>query len=760
MVISKTTKHLPKRSLVILLFCFALWGILIYNLFQLQVVNYQKYLEKVLDNVQRETSVTGSRGNITDCNGIVLATNYTVYRVFISPRDFLVPVFEGSNDKVPDEEKVALVADKLSELLGVDRSMIVERAHKTSRADETIKKNVEDAVAKQIRTFINENGLSAQIHLEPAEKRYYPYGDLAAQVIGIVGTDGGLFGIELEYDDYLKGTTDRFVTAKNGASRNMPYQYGDFVDNADGGTVRLTLNVKIQLALEEQLKQTYQDSRPLNRVTGIVMDPATGAVLAMATYPTFNLNDPYRLTDEFQAKLDAMGLDPDSKDYNEAFYELVYTMWRNKAVSELYEPGSTFKIITTASAFESRTVNLGTMFNCTGAYHVAAADLDIHCHDLSGHGVVSFAEALQQSCNPSMMEITSRMGRDLFYDYFEAFGYTEKCGIDLPGEAASVYHTRDNVNSVELAVYSFGQTFKVTAIQHLTSLCSVANGGSLLVPYIVSDIKDKSGNLLYECETQTRRQVVSTSTCRTIADILEKGVSGDGGAKNAYVSGYRIAAKTGTSEVRDIVNPITHQKDYRVGSTAAFAPYDDPQVAAVIIVDEPQCANVYGSVIAAPYIANLFSEILPIVGVERQYTQEELQKLAVSVRDYQSMHIETAKQDITSKGLSFEIVGNGDYVEKQLPESGISLSKENGKIILFTGGEEPQATVRVPSVIGLNLDNANKTLVQYGLNVSVIGANNGSSGASVVSQSIAEGDIVPAGTAVIITLRYMDGTAN
>ena len=758
MVISKPNKRIPGRVAWIIVICLIAAGILIYNLFQLQVVNYQEYLEKVLDNVQRETTVTGSRGNIYDRNGFVLATNYTVYRVFISPRDFLVPAFEGSDEKVPDEKKVNLVADKLSELLDVDKEMILERAAKITRADETIKKNVEEETAKQILTFIRENDLNRQIHLEPAEKRYYPYGDLAAQVIGIVGTDGGLFGIEMQYDSYLRGSTDRYVTAKNGSSLDMPYSYNDFLDAADGGNVYLTIDIKIQQALERQLRATYNDSMPLNRVTGIVMDPSDASVLAMATYPAFDLNDPYRLTDEYQAQLDALHLDPESKEYNEKFYELVYAMWRNKAVSELYEPGSTFKVITTSSALESGTVNLGTHFNCTGVYTVA--DRDIHCHALSGHGNVDFSEALQQSCNPSMMEISARMGRDLFYDYFKAFGYTEKCGIDLPGEAGSVYHAKNGFGPVELAVYSFGQTFKVAAIQHLTSLCSVANGGYLLTPYIVSEVRDNAGGILYEHVSSVRRQVVSTATCRTIAGILEEGVSGDGGAKNAYVAGYRIAAKTGTSEVRDKVNPVTGAKDYRVGSTAAFAPYDDPRVAAVIIVDEPQCENVYGSVIAAPYIANLMAEILPQVDVERVYTAEEMAKLAIAVKDYENFRAADAQSDILSSGLAVEIVGNGDYVVSQLPKSGVSLSRENGKIILFTGDAKPEATVYVPNVVGMTLDVANKTLSGYGLNIVVQGANNGSGGAKVVDQSLPEGEIVPRGTAVTITLRYLDGTAN
>ena len=760
MVISKPNKRIPGRSWCILIICFLLWGILIYKLFDLQVLNYQEYLRKVIDNVQRETTVTGTRGIIYDRNGIQLATNYTNYRIFISPRDFLIPEREGSDTKVLDTEKAELVASRLSEILSVDKQMILEKVNKITRADETIKKNVEEEQAKEILAFINEYNLTAQIHMEATSKRYYPYGSLAAHVIGVCGTDGGLIGVEMQYNDYLNGSTDQYITARNGSSLRMPYKYDSFIDASNGANLVLTIDVNIQRALEEQLKATYNDSIAQNRVTGIVMEPSTGAILAMATYPSFDLNNPYVLTDEFQKQLDESGLDEDSEEYKKLYNNLLYSMWKNKAVSELYEPGSTFKIITTASAYEEHIVTLKDSFQCNGKYHVEGYSKPIHCHKTSGHGLLSFAEAIQQSCNPAMMTISAKMGRELFYRYFQNFGFTEKTGIDLPGEASPVYHVYDNFNQVELAVYSFGQTFKVTPIQELTGINTVANGGNLVTPYLVAQIVDNDGNVLYAHETAIKRQVVSTETCETISKILEEGVSGNGGARNAYVAGYKIAAKTGTSEVRDQINPSTGAYDFRVGSCAAFAPYDDARVSMIIVVDEPQCENVYGSTVAAPYIAGLMNSVLPYLGIERSYTAQELEKLSVTVGDYVGQTTEEAIGNIVGTELPYEIVGDGDTVRYQFPASGSAINKEIGKIILYTGEELPPQSVSVPKLTGMTIANANKALAAKGLNILIEGANNGSDGAYVIEQSIPEGTMVSRGEVVKVTLRYLDGTAN
>lgn len=743
-------KRIPGRSVIILSVCFVAWCVLIGRLFYLQVLNYDEYRGKVIDNVQHETPVNTERGIIYDSNMVQLASNYTVWRVFISPRD------------ITDDTQARKISQGLSEILEVDYDKIYNMTQKKKRADETVKKQVEEDKAEQVRTFISENELSSQIHLEASTKRYYSYGSLASSVVGFTGTDGGLLGLELEYDDYLAGTSGTYITAKNGQGTSMPYKYDSYAPGDGGANLVTTIDVTIQYMLEQQLQKTYADSMPINRVTGIVMNPNTGAVLAMATYPTFDCNSPWTLDTDSQKKLDESGYDKNSEEYSKYYNELLYALWKNKAVSEIYEPGSTFKVITTAMALEENVVSLDERFYCKGHLMINGYDKPIHCHKRQGHGSVTFEVGLQQSCNPVLMTIGMRVGTDRFYNYLKAFGFMEKTGIDLPGEATSYLHAYDSFNQVQLAVYSFGQTFKVTPLQQLTAISTVANGGNLITPYVVSQIIDDGGNVLYAHETDIKRQVVSSEVCSTISGVLERGVSGDGGAKNAYVSGYKIAAKTGTSEVRDVLNEAG-EAYLRVGSTVAYAPADDPQVAMIIVVDSPQCESVYGSVVAAPYIASLMEQVLPYIGVERNYTDEEAANLEQNIRDYSGWSISEAKSSVSALGLKCQVKGEGDVVTYQIPKAGEAIDKQNGKVILYTGEAVPEADVAVPKLIGMSASNANARLANAGLNINITGATNyenSSSAAVVVSQSPAEGEMVIPGTVVTIELRFMDGTAN
>ena len=490
-------RRIAMRATIISLVCIVAWTAIIARLFDLQIVNYNKYQAKVLDNIQRETMLTAKRGIIYDRNMVQLATNYTVYRVFISPRD------------IESDEQARLIANGLTEILGVDYDEVIYRAGRKGRADETIKKNVSEEDADRVLEFITENKLNRQIHLEASTSRYYPYGALASHVIGLVGTDGGLLGLELEYNEYLSGSSGRYLTARNAYGLSMPYKYDTYIDASNGANLVTTIDLTLQSMLEKELEKTYHDSNPLNRVTGIAMNPKTGAVLAMATYPSFDLNNPYALTAEFQAKLDESGYEPGSTEYKSLFNTLLYTMWKNKAVSELYEPGSTFKVITASAALEENVVKLTDKFHCGGSMMIEGYGKPIHCWRRIGHGTVTFEVGLQQSCNPTLMQLAARLGRDKFYEYFKAFGYTEKTGIDLPGEANSYYHSFAGFNQVELAVYSFGQTFKVTPLMQLTGISTVANGGYLVTPYVVEKLIDDDGNVLMSRETQVKRQVIS-----------------------------------------------------------------------------------------------------------------------------------------------------------------------------------------------------------------------------------------------------------
>lgn len=737
---AKISKKIPERSLIVILVFMLLFVSLIGRLFYLQVIKYDEYQSKVIDNVQRETTVTAERGVIYDCNMVALATNTTTWRVFISPRD------------IANQTQEALIASGLSKILGVEESLVHEKAAKTRRADETIKKNIDEDAYNELMDFIEQNDLSTQIHLEASTKRYYPYGSLASNVIGFVGTDGGLIGLEYQYNDELSGVEGKYITAKDAGGNNMPYKYDSYIEAENGGNLVTTINTKIQSVLEEQLEATYNDSDPLNRVSGIVMNTETGAILGMATYPTMDLNDPFTLDPDSQKKLDESGLAEDSKEYDTMYWQLVNELWKNKAVSELYEPGSTFKVITTAAALEEGVTTFQDRYYCSGALKVEGYPEPISCHKHSGHGSVTFAEGLQQSCNPTLMNVAFKLGKETFYDYFKRFGYTEKTGIDLPGESRPIYTPYSNFNQVELAVYSFGQTFKVTPVAQIRGICAVANGGYLVTPHVVDRIVDDDGNTIYSFDNNAVRQVVSSDVCAEISEVLEDGVAGDGGAKNTYVPGYKIAAKTGTSEKRDVLD-----HDYVVGSTVAYAPSDDPKVAVLIMVDTPTCNEQYGSVVAAPYVANVMQEILPLLGVERNYSGKDQKLITTAISNYTGKSLNVVKTALEEKNLDYEIIGDGETVVSQIPASGSTLMLQSGTVYLYTGSEKPEDNmITVPDLDGLGTEAANSKLVSRGFNVGINGSF--ASSAVVTGQSPAAGESVPKGTIVTIKVRSMNGT--
>lgn len=744
-------REIPHRSKWIMAVFFLAWCVLVVRLFYLQVINHEEYRAKVIDNVQHETPTSDERGIIYDSNMVQIASNYTVWRVFISPRD------------IADDAQAVKISQGLSEILDVDYDTIYALTKKANRADETVKKQVEEDKAELVRTFISENELTSQIHLEASSKRYYPYGSLASSVIGFTGTDGGLLGLELEYDDYLSGVGGTYITSKNGQGISMPNKYDSYTSGSSGANIVSTLDVTMQYMLEQQLEKTFDDSMPINRVTGIIMNPNTGAIKAMATYPTFDSNSPWTLDADSQSKLDSSGYSKNSSDYSKYYNELLYSLWKNKAVSEIYEPGSTFKIMTTAMALEEGVVTLDEEFYCNGFLKVAGYDDPIHCHRRRGHGAVTFEVGLQQSCNPVLMTVGLRVGTEKFYNYLKAFGFMERTGIDLPGESTSYLHSYESFNQVQLAVYSFGQTFKVTPLQELTAVCTVANGGDLITPYVVDSIIDDDGNVMYAHKTEVKRQVVSESVCEQIAGVLERGVSGNGGAKNVYVSGYKIAGKTGTSEVRDVLNE-EGEAYLRVGSTVAYAPADDPQIAMIIVVDSPQCESVYGSVVAAPYVSALMEQILPYIGVERSYTSDEAEMVGKKVGNYDGLTVAESKLAIESLGLRCVVRGDGDLVTYQVPQAGEAVNTTNGKVILYTGSELPAADVTVPDLSGMSASNANWSLLEAGLNVNLTGninyKNIKTATAVVIHQEPAAGTLVMPGTVVEVELRFMDGTAN
>lgn len=774
---NRTDRKTMRKMLCMFAFFLLIGAWVVGRLANYQIKNHDYYQSKVLNQLTIQTEVTPERGNITDRNGNILATNITVYNVILSPYDIIKQVEEDAekNSDDDDENDVRyeytdseygifyagrelnqMIAEVLSGYLDVDKSTILEKAAKADRYYELIKKNVSSDIADKIEEFIAQFDLKKQVYFVASSKRYYPKGDLACHVIGFTNSEGvGIYGLESYYNNLLEGTSGRYILAQDGKKNDMPFEYERFIEAENGYNITTTIDMYIQYELENQLEKTFNESGAADRVCGIVYDVDTCEVLAMATYPSFDLNDPYTIDEYSQAELDASGLEEGTDEYKEEYNRLMYRMWNNKCITETYEPGSTFKVVTSSMALEEGVITPSTPFYCAGSLTVEGWSKPISCADHDGHGAVTFAVGLQQSCNPTLMQVAALLGREKFYNYFKAFGYGGKTGIDLPGEVSSIYASYDNFSGVSLAVYSFGQTFKTTPVQQLRAITAVANGGYLMTPHLLKEIVDDDGNVIQSYESTAVRQVVSESTCKTLTDILEEGVATNGAAKNAYVKGYRVAAKTGTSEKKDEYDE-NGNTPYRVGSTAAYAPADDPQISAIIIVDKPLKSAVYGGTVAAPYISNLLSYVLPYIGVEPQYTTEELAKLDITLSSYVGASVENAINDLSWRGFSYEIIGDGDTVTAQIPEAGSKISSDTGLLILYTGEETPSDTVTVPDLMGMSAYNANNAAVALDLNVTFYGSTNGST-ATVINQYPTAGTKVTRGTIIEIELRHLDG---
>lgn len=749
---TRISTKLTRRAFFGLIIVAVLFLGLILKILSLQTIDFEYYRNKVLDQLTTESTILSERGNIYDSNGVLLATNKTAYRIFIAPKTIKEEMSKAKEDgKTERLDLDVKISRGLSELLGVDYDTIYAMTGKTTSLDATVLREATPEQADLVLEFVADLKVSNCVYVEPMNVRYYCYGDLATHVLGFTGRDGdGLYGIEYYYDQELSGTPGKFITARDAYGNEMPYKYQSYIDAVDGYNLNTTLDIKIQAILEEQLEATYYESGAQAGVAGMVMNVKTGAVYAMATYPDFDSNDAWTLSNEYAAMLESSGLTAEDDGYSSLRTSLLNQMWQNKALTFTYMPGSTFKIITTAMSIETGADKLVPTCNCAGQLNVYGSI--IKCHKKGGHGLLTFAGGLQQSCNPYMMELAAKIGRPTFYSYVKNFGYLEKTGIDLPSEGYSSFWSEDAFGPVDLAVASFGQNFKISMIQHLTAISAVANGGMLVEPYVVESMSDSDGNIVWEHELKAIRQVVSESAARQVASILQEGVAGDGGSKNAYVAGYRVAAKTGTSE------KIGDDETLRIGSCVAFAPAEDPEIAIIIIVDEPTCSNVYGSYVAAPYIANCLEQMLPALGIEAEYTAAESAKLEVEIGNYAGMMSFSAREQIEKKGLSVEIIGNGEKVTAQVPAAGSKLSKQNGKVILYVGDAAPTKELTVPNVIGMSASAANRVLINAGFNINIEGATNydAGSGAVVVAQYPAAGSEATRGDVISVTFRHAD----
>ena len=738
--------EMKSRAMFVFSVCTVLALVIVGRLIYLQIIRHSDYKRLVLEQMLYETQINAARGTITDRNGVTLAANYTTERIFLDPANI---------NKADDPEAVRkLISEKLSEILDVEYDFVYAEASKSKYRDRTIKKNVEKEVANKVREFIVENEaleLAKMIYLVETTTRVYPFGTLASHVIGFCGSDGGLYGLEYQYNDVLSGTSGKIMTAKNGASGSMPYNYETYIDAENGANLVTTIDYKIQSYLEKYLEDAAVEGGAKSRACGIVMNPKTGEIYAMATYPYYDLNNPRTLPDYYDSALAnyAAQYGEDSNEYLSYKSNLLFQTWNNKCLTDTYEPGSTSKIFTTSISLEENLASLSDQFTCTGSYRVSGWSKPIKCHKTTGHGVLDFSGALQQSCNPAMMKLAERIGISTFGKYFSAFGLDSKTGIDLPGEAGSIYTPVDKMSGVDLAVYSFGQRYNVTAIQQITAVASVANGGTLVVPHMVKEIVDDDGNVLASFGTTAVRQVISEETASTISKILADGVSGDGGAKNAYVKGYSVAAKTGTSE--------KGTNGARIASTVAYAPADDPEVICIVIVDEPTIGSRYGSTAAAPYVSKILTDVLPYLGIEPTYTDAELAKMEISLQNYRGMSLDEAILRLSEAGLSYEIVGSGTSVIDQTPPAKSKLSKDNGIVILYTSETEEEKTAIVPNVTGMTAAEANKALTDAGFNIHLDGILGGT-GAVAIEQSVPAGTSAAKGTVITVEFRHTNFT--
>ncbi|MBQ2999982.1 MAG: PASTA domain-containing protein, partial [Clostridia bacterium] len=722
-----------RRSTWLGLLIFAVFAILLVRILLIQTVGFEKYQNKVLEQITTESKVPAARGKIYDRNGNVLATNITTYRVFVSPS-----AIKSAEEKSEGQKNyTAVISRGLSEILGVEYDEVEGQIKGyTDKLDRTIKRRVDEETADTVREYIDKYELQSMVYLEAQSTRYYPGKTLASHMLGFTSADGvGLYGLEYQYDEYLRGVDGYYIKARDSYGNEMPNDYSSYIKAIDGYNLTTTIDTTVQSFLEEQLEATVLDHAAANRACGIVLDVKTGGILAMATSSPFDLNDPWKLDSLSQATLAGSGYAEGSDKYAKLQEKLLTEMWSNKAVTESYIPGSTFKIVTSAMALEELPEeDFPKVVTCNG--HLTFPGATIHCHKVQGHGSLTFAQGLQQSCNVWFMTLGEKLGVKTYQQYVKAFGYKERTGIDLPGEGYSIFAS--DMSKLDLVIYAFGQNFNVTPLQQLCAVAAVANGGELMQPYIVDKVTDNAGNVIYQHKVTAKRQVVSTEVCEEISKILEEGVSKDGGARNAYVAGYRVAAKTGTSEKKGAAYA---DKEAYICSTVAYAPADDPEIAIIIIVDEPTEGILYGSTVAAPYIAGALENILPYLGVIPIYSEAEQSRMSIQTPYCTGETLAEAIKKLKAAGLDYTVIGSDAMsaeVTSQSPSPYVRIAKSsNGKVVLYTNGEEPSADAVVPDLIGFTARQANGLLTGAKLNIRITGATGvGDTSGKVLTQSI------------------------
>lgn len=717
------TGLIKKRMKMMMLLFLAGVCVLIVRLAWIQFVRGAQYSKMAAEQQTRDSVISAKRGTIYDRNMKILAQSATAERVTINPQEI---------DKSKNAEEVTRV---LVDILGVDEETVRNQISRTGKRSVVIAKQVEKSVADLIRS----KKLTG-VYFEEDSKRYYPYGSLAAQVIGFTGSDNqGLEGLENVLDEQLRGVDGRIVAAKDVANKEMPYKYENYIEPQDGKGVILTIDETIQRYTEKHLQQAYEENLLGNGGAAIVMNPNTGEILAMAVAPTYDLNDPRVITDQLLLEqLDALELEGDA--YTAAYNKAVTKMWRNKAVVDSYEPGSTFKVMVAASALEEGVASPQDVFSCSGVRQVA--NRSIHCWQHAGHGEETFAQGLMNSCNPFVMELASRMGATTFEKYFKAFGLTEKTGFTIPGESSGTFHQKLGV--VDLATSAFGQTFTVTPLQIISAVSAVVNGGNLMKPRIIKAYTDPDGNVIETFEPELVRNVISADTSKLMRGMMERVVA-EGTGKGGYVEGFRIGGKTGTSE------KLPRGSGEYIASFVGVAPADDPQLVCILLLDEPHAGPTGGGAIAAPAVGRIFEDVLPYLGYEPQFTEENKDKISVNVPNIIGLTPQEALVKLDNLGLKINPKGKGEKITNQIPAAGTKLHKGN-VVIAYTENEEAKGNAIVPEVVGMNYTNAKSAITSTGLSMELDAANSGTipNDYIAVSQSPAAGSEVAAGTKIYV----------
>ena len=732
--IRRANRIIQTRSFVLMILMgLVMFVLLFFRLFDLQITRHEELQSKAVNQQTRRTVVTASRGTIYDTAGNILAISSSAETIILSPLEINNALNDTENPVTWTKDSLAA---GLAEILGKDAASIRKRMDNVKSQYELIQLRADEEVAAKVRAYVEENKISG-VHLVADTKRYYPYGSLAAQVIGFVGDDNtGLYGLEAYYEEELEGQSGLVISAKDQAENDMLYTYEQYFAAKNGSDLTLTLDTTIQYYLEKGLEAMTDKFSAANGASGIVMNAKTGGIMAMASYPNYDLNDFLAVSDQTLQERIERG--------ENTLAEMQLLQWRNKALNDTYEPGSTFKILTLSAALEEGVVDKTTTVNCGGSVNISG--YTIHCSNKNGHGLQTLVQSVGNSCNPAFINYGLRIGNEKFYEYMRSFGLMNTTGIDLGGEAVGVFAADSSFTQLDLACYAFGQNFTVTPLTLISAQAACVNGGYLHTPYLVERITDSNGNVTYRHDSTPVRQVISEQTSATVRECLEYVVA-SGTGKNGQVAGYRIGGKTGTADKGQTGDVVV--------SFLCFAPADDPQVIMLITMDTPSRATgtyVSGGNMVAPTASTVMAEILPYLGIEPSYSAEELLGMDTTVPNVIGSTVEQAKEKLKERALSYKIVGDGDAITDQTPAGGAIIPGKS-TVILYASAAKPTDKCVVPHLLGKTPSEANTAATAAGLLIRFSGTTGSESSAiRVLSQSIDEGTEVDAGTVITVQL--------